>query len=127
MNSEPVVRNQHCDVLVVGAGPAGLAAAASAAECGVTTNVVDDNPVPGGQIWRGESSTVSPQANDRIQRLQVMRVQVFSGARVVHEAEPGKLLAETDRELLELSYKKLVLATGARELFCRFLDGLCPM
>jgi len=126
MNSEPTVRNQHCDVLVVGAGPAGLSAAAGAAECGVTTNVVDDNPVPGGQIWRAESSAVSPEANHRIQRLQAMRVRVFWGTRVVHEVEPGKLLAETDRELLELSYKKLILATGARELFLPFPGWTLP-
>ena len=42
------------DILVVGAGPAGMAAAWSAAQAGVRVGVIDDNPVPGGQIWRGE-------------------------------------------------------------------------
>ena len=43
------------DVVVVGAGPAGLAAACRAAECGRRVAMLDDNPHPGGQIWRGAS------------------------------------------------------------------------
>ena len=38
------------DVVVVGAGPAGLAAACRAAECGRSVAMLDDNPLPGGQI-----------------------------------------------------------------------------
>src|ERR1022692_1977329 len=45
----------HFDVLGIGGGPAGMAAAACAAECGVRVGMVDDNPSIGGQIWRGES------------------------------------------------------------------------
>ena len=48
---------EHFDVLVVGAGPAGIAAACAAAESRSAkarrVAVVDDNPAPGGQIWRG--------------------------------------------------------------------------
>ncbi len=40
------------DVLVVGAGPAGIAAAVRAAEEGCKVAIVDENPHPGGQIWR---------------------------------------------------------------------------
>src|SRR5271169_2228630 len=46
---------QHFDVLVIGGGPAGMAAAARAAECGVRVGIVDDNANLGGQIWRGAS------------------------------------------------------------------------
>ena len=41
------------EVVVVGAGPAGLAAAAAAAESGRRTVVLDATPWLGGQIWRG--------------------------------------------------------------------------
>jgi sarcosine oxidase subunit alpha len=41
-------RYAHCDVLVVGAGPAGLAAALAAAENGATVIVCDEQRVPGG-------------------------------------------------------------------------------
>lgn len=45
------------DVLVVGAGPAGLAAAVSAADAGCRVAVLDAGPRPGGQYWRHRSGT----------------------------------------------------------------------
>ena len=40
----------HCDVLVIGAGPAGLAAAHRAGQSGVRVILVDDQPTPGGSL-----------------------------------------------------------------------------
>ena len=45
------------DVVVIGAGPAGLAAAATAAEAGLSTLLLDENAGPGGQVWRAIAST----------------------------------------------------------------------
>ncbi len=42
----------RCDILILGAGPAGMAAALSAAACDKQVIILDDNPAPGGQIWR---------------------------------------------------------------------------
>ena len=44
---------KHADVIVVGAGPAGIAAATAAARHGRSVLLLDDNPAAGGQIWRG--------------------------------------------------------------------------
>ena len=41
------------DLAIVGAGPAGLAAAVTAAGLGLRTAVFDEQPEPGGQIYRG--------------------------------------------------------------------------
>lgn len=41
------------DLIVVGAGPAGLAAASMAARAGLSTLLLDENPGVGGQIYRG--------------------------------------------------------------------------
>jgi D-hydroxyproline dehydrogenase subunit alpha len=41
-----------CDLLVIGAGPAGLAAAATAAGHGLDTLVLDERPAPGGQVYK---------------------------------------------------------------------------
>ncbi len=41
-----------CDFAVVGAGPAGMAAAAQAAALGLDTVLIDEQPAPGGQVYR---------------------------------------------------------------------------
>ncbi|MFT4065115.1 FAD-dependent oxidoreductase [Paraburkholderia sp.] len=41
------------DVIVIGAGPAGMSAAARCAQAGLATLLVDEQPGPGGQIYRG--------------------------------------------------------------------------
>jgi NADPH-dependent 2,4-dienoyl-CoA reductase/sulfur reductase-like enzyme len=49
MSGTPVVR---CDLIVLGAGPAGMAAAAEAAGCGLSVTLVDEQALPGGQVYR---------------------------------------------------------------------------
>jgi NADPH-dependent 2,4-dienoyl-CoA reductase/sulfur reductase-like enzyme len=45
------------DVAIVGAGPAGLAAATLCAEMGLSAALYDEQPAPGGQIYRGISTS----------------------------------------------------------------------
>ncbi len=47
----------QCELLIVGAGPAGLSAAAACASLGVDTLLLDEQPAPGGQIYRGITTT----------------------------------------------------------------------
>src|SRR5579872_7250836 len=90
----------HRMIVIVGAGPAGMAAARRARECGAEVTVVDENPVPGGQIWRGE------------RRALVEGVRFISSARVVSgDAASQTLTIETDEGARELSYDALILAT----------------
>ncbi len=117
----------HFDVLVIGAGPAGIAAAVCAAECGVRVGIVDDNPSIGGQIWRGESNgPENTDASEWVQRMRRSGVAVLCGLRVVHQPEQGVLLAEDLSGFCELKYEKLVLATGARERFLPFHGWTLP-
>ncbi|WP_428964939.1 FAD-dependent oxidoreductase [Micromonospora fluostatini] len=51
---------QRVDLAVVGAGPAGLAAALAAAEAGVSVAVVDAGVRPGGQYWRSPDPGAGP-------------------------------------------------------------------
>ncbi len=105
------------DVVVIGAGPAGLAAAARAIESGVSVAMVDDNPRPGGQIWRA-SSYPKPWLRDK--------VELISGARVFAAPQPGTLALETFHGERMLEYKQLILATGARERFLPFPGWTLP-
>ncbi|MFG1412241.1 sarcosine oxidase subunit alpha family protein [Xanthobacter sp. VTT E-85241] len=51
-------RHAYCDVLVVGAGPAGLAAALAAAEHGQRVILADEQPEPGGSLLHDAVSTI---------------------------------------------------------------------
>jgi len=118
---------QHFDVLVVGGGPAGMAAAARAAESGVRVGIVDDNANLGGQIWRRESHDhQSKDATGWTERVQAARVTSLCGMRIFDQPEQGILLAEGMNDLFELRYKHLVLATGARERFLPFPGWTLP-
>jgi D-hydroxyproline dehydrogenase subunit alpha len=121
-------REDLLDVLVVGGGPAGMAAAVRAAECGMKTAILDDNPKLGGQIWRhGDSSDSVPEdAATWYGVLRTTNVTVLCGTRVFHQPEPGVLWAEENDELVELHFKNLVLATGARERFLPFPGWTLP-
>jgi thioredoxin reductase len=55
------------DVAVVGAGPAGLAAAVEAAEAGLAVALIDTAGQPGGQYWRHYDET-HPRPDDHIGR-----------------------------------------------------------
>lgn len=115
------------DVLIVGAGPAGIAAACAAAESGARVAVVDDNPGPGGQIWRGLAEhSPSPQASDWYARLERAAVTHISGATVISQPAQNVLEAESSDRVLLLEYGKLVLATGARERFLPFPGWTLP-
>jgi D-hydroxyproline dehydrogenase subunit alpha len=114
------------DVLVVGGGPAGLAAAASAAESGVRTGLVDDNATLGGQIWRGESENSASEAARWVRRLRAAGVVILTGMRVFDQPLPGVLRAECGEDLCQLSYANLILATGARERFLPFPGWTLP-
>lgn len=114
-----------CEVLVVGAGPAGLAAAAAAARR-AQVSVLDVQPRAGGQVWRHDlAQRPSRAARRALQGLG--RVQRFFGARVV-DADPAArtLLIENADGARELRWQKLVLATGARELFLPFPGWTLP-
>ena len=54
------------DLAIVGAGPAGMAAAVLASEIGLDTVLIDEQEGPGGQIYRGieSASPTSPLGSD---------------------------------------------------------------
>ena len=51
LNADVHIRDEY-DVAVIGAGPAGLTAAATCARAGVSTVLFDEQATPGGQIYR---------------------------------------------------------------------------
>jgi len=114
-------------VLVIGGGPAGMAAAVRAAECGTRVGIIDDNPAPGGQIWRSAAGEKKPEEfmhwRENLDRQPVARMY---GLRVFDQPVPGILFAEGQNGHFELHYHRLVLATGARERFLPFPGWTLP-
>lgn len=120
------------DVLVVGAGPGGMAAATVAAEAGRRVCLVDGGTAPGGQIWRGystPSASRSPHGREFVrwsERLQRSGCAVWQGWQVVDHPAEGVLRVERDGECRDVGYERLILATGARERFLPFPGWTLP-
>jgi D-hydroxyproline dehydrogenase subunit alpha len=105
------------DVLVIGAGPAGIAAAMRAHESGAHVAMVDDNWSVGGQIWRGM----------RKLPFEMPEIETLFGMQVIALGSPERtLLLEGSAKALEIGFNKLILATGARELFLPFPGWTLP-
>jgi NADPH-dependent 2,4-dienoyl-CoA reductase/sulfur reductase-like enzyme len=115
------------DLVIVGAGPAGLAAACAAAESEASVAIVDETSWLGGQIWRGlKTQSSNPQARKWIERFRQSNATVVDRTTVIASPKPGVLLAERDQQPLQIHFKKLILATGARELFLPFPGWTLP-
>ncbi len=119
----------HAEVLVIGAGPAGLAAATAAARSGAAVTVLDDNPNPGGQIWRSSLTAGSnPQRARALDAFASTRAVHLAGHRVIDAPAPQTLRAFADatRIIETFTWDKLILATGARERFLPFPGWTLP-
>ena len=115
----------QADVVVVGAGPAGLAAGALAAEGGARVLVLDQGHRPGGQVWR-HRATPTGAARFWIDRLSRAGASGLAGATVVDAPVPGRLLIEHEERGRRVEYERLVLATGARERFLPYPGWTLP-
>jgi D-hydroxyproline dehydrogenase subunit alpha len=108
-------------IVIVGAGPTGMAAAVRARECGKRVTVLDDNPTAGGQIWRGGKGSLW------FKRFNDSAAVLLTGRRVISgDARNHTLRVETNAGASEIEYETLILATGARELFLPFPGWTLP-
>ncbi len=120
------------DVVVVGAGPGGMAAATVAAEAGRRVCLLDDNAGPGGQIWRGfqmETASKYPHGNSFrswAARLQRSGCEVWQGWQAIDQPVPGLLRLEREGERRDVGFGNLVVATGARERLLPFPGWTLP-
>lgn len=118
----------HADVLIIGAGPAGINAALAAAPSGARIVLLDDNPWPGGQIWRdGPQASVPAQAQRLREQLGAFaNVQHHPQTRVIAATGPRQLLVEDAERGWMIDYDTLILCTGARELLLPFPGWTLP-
>ncbi|MFJ7793829.1 FAD-dependent oxidoreductase [Pseudomonas sp. NPDC096950] len=114
------------DVVVIGAGPAGMSAAIGMRELGLGVLVVDEQPAPGGQIWRAVEA-VAPTPTGAIlgneYRAGAELVARFRGCGAVYEPqtqvwkiEPTwRVFLKLDGQVEAVRADQVVLATGAQE------------
>ena len=122
--------NDHYDIVIVGAGPAGLSAARAAARSGARIAVLDDNPRAGGQVWR-QGPAHPPQAalRERLAALadDASQITVWPSTRIVAPLDARGLLVESaERGGATIEYDRLILATGARERLLPFAGWTLP-
>jgi sarcosine oxidase, subunit alpha len=111
----------HCDVLVVGGGPAGLAESLAAGRSGARVLLVDDQPEPGG--WQLGQPDIAALVAE-LARLPEVRVLQRATAFGLYEAN-CVMLAQPTR-LWQVRAQKVILATGAHERPLVFADNDRP-
>lgn len=117
------------DLVIIGAGPAGLAAARAAASSGMRIALVDDNPRAGGQVWRQGPDTGMPLAmrETLTDLLRSPNITHYAGARVsLFSGEHEMVVSTACASGVVLSFGQLILATGARERLLPFLGWTLP-
>ncbi len=134
------------DVVVVGAGPSGIAAAIDAAKTGSSVLLVDENPVSGGlmgndtPLYFGGRMTAATQQSERMLEVIYMSmpaletaieagVELLLGTTAwgVYRNGPGVAslpeqvvgLADGERSWI-IGFDRIILATGARDLAMAF-------
>ena len=123
-------QNAHCDLLIVGAGPAGLAAALAASGSGCRIILVDDQPEPGGSLLWDRTQIAEESGVDWVRRIgrqlaDMGNVTILSRTTVVAAWDHGYFTAtqhfgvdedrETTQRLWKIRSRRTILATGAIE------------
>ncbi|AWS46222.1 2Fe-2S iron-sulfur cluster-binding protein [Streptosporangium sp. 'caverna'] len=129
----------HCDILVVGAGPAGLCAALSAADSGARVILADDRPTAGGSLLdTTETIDGVPGADWAAAALAELEsrpeVRVLGRTSVFGYYDDNYLVAVERRgeqassreRVWRIRARRVVLATGAHERSIAFADNDRP-
>ena len=114
------------DVIIIGAGPAGLSAAAVTAGAGLLTLVLDENMHPGGQVYRAADHSPFPQGqvlgkdywrkgNRLIRRAHESGAHIIQRAIVWGITPDHVVMARVDGQPRRFAARCVVLAGGAME------------
>jgi sarcosine oxidase, subunit alpha len=105
-----------CDVLVVGAGPAGLAAALAAGRSGARTILAEADPELGGALLRRPGQVEPGWLQAAVAELAAQPgTRVLPGAAVFGRYDGNYVLAAERQRLWRIRAKRIVLASGAIE------------
>ncbi len=127
------------EAVVVGAGPAGMAAALALSEHGVNTAVVDEAEAPGGQVYRRVPPAFKETSARRMTYRQrtgrrLIRAFLLPSEKLTHFTEssvwgtfgPYRLDVLHNHQTHTLAYRKLIICEGANERFVPFPGWTLP-
>ncbi|MFB8344587.1 FAD-dependent oxidoreductase [Brucella cytisi] len=126
----------HTDVLIIGAGPAGLAAAQLISNSGVNVIVLDENARPGGQYYRQSrlagslpERIVGPSQHTGrafINKLDRRHAEIYTNTLVWGIEPDNTVLYTRGGHTGRISSKAIILATGAHERVVPFPGWTLP-
>jgi sarcosine oxidase subunit alpha len=131
-------RYAHCDLLIIGAGPAGLSAAVAAARTGLRIILINDQPEAGGSLLWSDASVERRSgpywARKMIRRLEIEdQITVLDRTMAVAAWDHGLFTAVQDtgsdvvsQVLWKIRSRRTVLASGAIEQPMLFPDNDRP-
>ena len=129
---------ERYELVVVGAGPAGLSAAIEAAKCGVKTIVFDENARPGGQLFKQIHKFFGSKEHrakirgfkigeQLLQEAADAGVTVRLNATVMGIYDDKELTVKLDNEkIIHLKGDTILVATGASENMVTFKGWTLP-
>ena len=115
------------DLAIVGAGPAGLAAATTATRAGLRTVVIDEQAAPGGQIYRNVESVSKQPAHlqllgddyaagaDLVQRFRASGAEYLPLTTVWQIDQERNVYTRSHGRAARIAAKRILVATGAME------------
>ncbi|MEQ1580968.1 MAG: 2Fe-2S iron-sulfur cluster-binding protein [Steroidobacteraceae bacterium] len=122
-------RYAFADVLVIGAGPSGLAAALSAADSGAEVMLVDENAWPGGSglYARGGQDADARQTLQLMERVRKhTRIQLLCSTYAAGYYADHWVALVTPTEMVKVRARALIIAQGAFEQPAVFRNNDLP-
>lgn len=128
---------QRYDLVVIGAGPAGMSAAKEAALCGMNVVVFDENDRPGGQLFKQIHKFFgSKEHKAKIRGFKIgedlIREATTAGAKVVLDAvvlgifPQNELSIMINSGIMHVKADNILIATGASENMLTFPGWTLP-
>ena len=137
MKKPAILKHYSTEVLIIGAGPAGLSAGIEAAKTGASTLLIDDNANPGGQLVKqthmffGSSEELAGTRGFDIAKHLAKEYKKAGGKLMCntftlgHHAG-GKITAISQGVYTNIHYRRLIVATGAFENIPQFPNNDLP-